>query len=495
MRRLQSAILLIISSSPLFADWRTDIGWNELQEWSTLNSVTLPDTSSVHIGMTEAGTTSYAPDTANSQFTDGTLTITDVTGASISPSGHATSVASRFFGNTLSLAPDVLQADIYQVDDFISRIQNLSHSSWTPRVMSHAYVSVDTVDVATTTALAQHFDKTTTDSDLLHIVGASNSTGAAPPQIWSYTYNSISVGVTDGSHSYGTVATGYEGAGRQKPEVVNPQTTTSVSTGATASVATLLRARAESHSSTNAKLPVVIKCCILAGADKSKFSDWDNTGTRPIDEIYGAGETNIFSSFRIINENESATGNVPIRGWDYSSIRRSTAEYTITIPSYASSAKLCANLSWDRTVGTSYNTLTNFSLTLKDSSNNTLFSSNSPVDNIEHIWQTNLTPGSYTLTVDKSNQSRSNTPYALAWRVDVETNNSPDSFTHGASSNDLAFADLTPLHKYILQRSSDLSTWEDISTTESLADGSLNLSDPNSGLGEKVFYRLRYYTP
>lgn len=511
MKALRPLLIFILASSAVHADWRTDIGWDNLQEWALINNVTLPDTSTVPVGMTESpfgeNNTIYAPDATNAQLSD--VTITEVSGDSLSPSGHATGVASTFFGNSSSVSADVSSANIYSFNDFILKIQNITPSNWTEKVMSHAYVSTGTLTAADTKFLSERLDETSTDSGILHIVGMSNSAGASIPYLWGHMYNGISVGVSDGGHSYGTIQSGYEGAGRQKPEVVNPQSTTSSATGATASVATLLRARAENHSSTNAVLPVVIKTCILAGANKSKFSDWDNTPTRPIDDIYGAGETDILSSYLILNEDESPVNtSVNRRGWDYHiATSGSNYTYTFTVPSNSSYSTVSTNISWNRTISTTrvkgqlvtgYDTLADFSLTLKDSlTNEILFVSNSEFDNLEHIWQTKLAPGDYTLEV--SQLSGSDTPYALAWIVDVATISSPASITHGATSNDLVFADLAPEHKYIVQRSSDLNTWTDVQSdpifSTSDISGSLNFSDPNESLGEKVFYRLRYYSP
>lgn len=488
MKSTLSALLLSLMPCLVSADWRTDIGWDELQEWASLNSMTLPDTSGLAVGMSEAGTTAYAPDFNDIQLSD--ESIIDVTGESIIPSSHATGVASQFFGNSSSMTPSVASVNIYSADDFIDKIKNDNSGLWTERVMSHAWIG-SVGSSQGTEILSARLDATTINSDTLHIVGVNNGSAKTLPELLNQSYNGISVGISSGNHSRGPVPDGYEGAGRQKPEVVNSLGSSSSATGATASVATLLRAQASSATS------VAIKSVILAGADKLKFEDWDNSSTRPIDDIYGAGEVNILNSFRILSGGEQSAGSIGSYGWDYFSPggrNRFPQAYTLTIPDNSTSSSLCANLSWNRaSSGGSYSTLANLSLTLTDSSDVVVFSSDSSVDNIEHIWQTNLSPGTYTITVARNGSV--NADYALAWRVDTETNSSPSSFNHGATSNDLVFANLAPLHKYILQRSSKLSAWVDISTTESLADGSLSVSDPNSELGEKVFYRLRYYTP
>lgn len=486
---------LALSNSTTLADWRTDTGWNELQIWAALNNVTLPDTSTVLVGMAEAGT-NYMIDVTNSQFSDIT-NVDNISNTSSGISGHADGVGSLFFGNSSSVAPDVDSVFMYSVDGFVSDIQTPG-TSWPMNIMSHAYVSTETISANDTTILASSFDETTVSDNLLHIVGANNGTSNNLPQIWSYTYNSITVGKTNGIHSAGTVKTGYEGAGRQKPELVAPLTTTSTATGATSSLATLLRAHAINHSSSNAILPLTIKSCMLAGADKTPFPSWDNTSTRPIDEVYGAGEIDILNSFRILNSDEQSSGNVSSYGWDYflaGGRNRFPQSYTFTIPSHASSASLSANLSWNRpaSIG-SYSTLADFSLTLTDSSGATLFTSDSSVDNLEHIWQPKLAPGNYTLTVNRNGST--NTPIVLAWRVDTETNHNPSSFVKGPVNNTIGFDQLVPSHPYTLQRSTNLSTWTNVvSNILASASGTLSVEDPNATLGDDVFYRLHYYTP
>ena len=380
-------------------------------------------------------------------------------------------------------------------------------------VMSHAYISSQTTSPSQSEYLTGALDGNTQYSNVLHIVGANNGASATLPQIWSHSYNSITVGRTDGQHSAGVIQLGYIGAGRQKPEIVNPQGVTSYSTGATASVAALLRALADAHSSPNAIKALTIKSCILAGANKSKFPFWDNSDSAPIDKVYGAGETNIFNSFRILHEKETTHPNNPnspinigLRGWDYHDSSTSERIYTFIVPAHASSASLSANLSWERELDRSlsitsagwkyaysYKNLENLDLTLANSSGTEIFTSNSQVDNLEHIWRTSLTPDSYTLTV--TNRGGSPTNYALAWRVDIQTSNSRASVASTDSTNSISFSDLAPNHSHILQRSSNLNSWTDLITKTSDGSGAFSHDESNASLGEKVFYRLRYYSP
>ena len=140
--------------------------------------------------------------------------------------------------------------------------------------------------------------------------------------------------------------------GDKRPELVNPQTVTSYSTGATASIASSLRAWAENHNSANATKLLTLKIILFAGADKTEFTDWNNTSKHPIDEIYGAGKTNIFNRFRILNSPEStANSSIDLYGWDHGTAHGSSEiSYIFMAPSFAINATISANLSWNRTV-------------------------------------------------------------------------------------------------------------------------------------------------
>ncbi|MCU0721880.1 MAG: hypothetical protein MUC83_19370 [Pirellula sp.] len=43
-----------------------------------------------------------------------------------------------------------------------------------------------------------------------------------------------------------------------------------------------------------------MKAIIMAGADKTAVPAWSNTSTRPLDSVYGAGQADVYSSYRIL---------------------------------------------------------------------------------------------------------------------------------------------------------------------------------------------------
>lgn len=521
--------LLIFSSincSFSHGDWRDDTGWATLEEWSTLINLPLENTSNVKAAMAEAGS-NYIPDMSLSKFSN-INTFVNVSASSDSASGHASTVATYFISNSNSLSPSTSELYLYQADNFINLLLSNPLNAYsyldedrnrqTYDVMSHAYIA-NISDPAISDVLMAGIDATVTASEILHFCGSSNTSAGAPPQVWSYAYNTISVGQSSGGHGYGTVKDSYQGSGRQKPEIVLPINTSSYATGAAASMGARLKGLAQSHTSANeASKALTIKSCILAGADKTVFEDWDNNTSRPIDEKYGAGEANIYFSYRILSASKQlsdaikqaneVTANADLYGWDHNTISDQTVRYTFSVPETVTNASVSANLSWERQVsspieyseafgGTIYNhtylELANLSLKLINSSNETIFHSNSPVDNLEHIWKSDLGPGQYTLEIE--NHSESTTTYALAWRVDVTSSTVPSSITKTASENQINFSGLNSSYPYYLERSYDLDSWSPVTELTSTEDGSISYNEPNTGLGETVYYRLRYLSP
>lgn len=489
--------ILLLTGCPSLADWRSETGWNELEEWANLSSVTLATPSNVTVGMVEVPQASggYIFNTDSSAFL-GIDVITNVSAASNTVSTHAQTVALNFFGSSHSLSPEVEDVRLYEFNDFfVNHLQGLPTDSYDIDILSHAYIAgFDENPEASTKGSTQLLDAVTIDSKLLSIVGVNNGKSNLLPELWAHAYNNLSVGRSDGQHSSGTIPLGYEGAGRQKPEIVAPLDATSYATAAVSSMATLLKSQAITSGSANAQLPLTLKSILLAGAKKNHLADWQNTTGSPLDAIYGAGEANIYNSYRILHAGEQGSGNVNRHGWDYSTASFSTARYTITVPEYAKSANICANLSWQRTLRFgSYTSLTNLSLTLKNSANTVLFKSDSSANNLEHIWMTDLPAGDYTLEVTKV--SGSNTPYVLAWRTSLLTDKSSYALSSTAGSHSLQYGSLLPNVTHFIERSTNLIDWNLLATTNSDNEGILNYSDQSASSQEPIFYRLRYHSP
>jgi hypothetical protein len=224
----------------------------------------------------------------------------------------------------------------------------------------------------------------------------------------------------------------------------NPATQyTSFATPIVTAAAALLIDTAGSNAA--AKDQLSLKAILLAGADKSISANWDQTPTRPIDDVYGAGELDIYQSYFIQQGGQQIAGStIGTHGWNLSNLSTNSSEtYTINISNGFKLRRLSVLLTWNRKVkkqGSLFNpSLANMSLKLTDNGDNSIVqSSDSAVDNIEHIWRdlgSELEAGSYTFTVTTDDAVQ----YAIAWRSELYQDYtlwSSSTFTNGTPSTE-----------------------------------------------------------
>lgn len=407
--------------------FKTSIGHNDLVDALTNQGIPIPDGTNVPVTMVEAnltaGLTNYLPDVNNAEFSG--KTIIDQTGVGTS-SFHATVVGRQLFGNTTSMTPGITQIDAYGANAWL----NLGWYGGTPPTENNPLQNHSWVNWFQNDNLTRRTDYAVVRDGFLPIVGLYNSdhgnqeTISNIPDAMGSLYNGISVGVSDGTHRYGT--TTQDGSGRVKPEIVAPSDFTSYATPIVTSAAALLIDAAGSNN--NAKDQLTLKAILLAGADKSISSSWDQTPTRPIDEQFGAGELDIYESYFIQQAGQQSAGNtLTNRGWNLNTLGNNLSDiYNLSVPEGYAMRNLSVLVTWNRVVtrqrqGPTFNyvpSLANLSLSLEDSNNNSIYSSDSPVDNIEHIWRdsTNaLSSGNYTIEVS----SDASAEYAIAWRSEL----------------------------------------------------------------------------
>jgi hypothetical protein len=245
----------------------------------------------------------------------------------------------------------------------------------------------------------------------------------------SQTYNSIAVGRSDGLHSTGLTDTADYGPGRSKPDIVAPgyinlptQATTSAATASVSSMATFLHSVT---AGTDGAQNEVVKAMLLAGATKNEFTGWSRTPTQPLDDTFGAGEANIYNSYLITQGGQFLGSNsvptpVGSYGWDYRTISQGAAnelKYLFQIPAGSTAEELSIALAWNVFTQNPFTTqtLSNLDITLRDSLGQIVDQSISTIDNVEHIYLTNLAAGEYTLTV--SNASITSRDFGVAWRM------------------------------------------------------------------------------
>lgn len=478
---LRTAFLIGLSSfaaSEARPDWRDDVGYTALAEFLGAD---MPDGAGVPISLVEAPV-GEDPDTApyfpvESDYnpnlphdplsTDDSLfgSVTDPAGVGVTfidgsakiangVSGHARLQARILASNTPgdSISTGISEVTVFEANHFLNSVLNASNSaapaSLNFRVQNHSWIGSfgDTVDQehATNVKALRKFDYALDTANggegLLAVVGVNN---AAPlPYLLAHSYNGLAVGTSDGGHSSGLTLTDDPaisgdqsyGPGRQKPDLVGPKPkipenlTTSVATSGVSSIAAVIF---ESATAPNANRAEVVKAQLLAGAtkDEAEFTGWSRTPDQPLDPVYGAGEVNIFNTYKVQQSGQFAgqsvqpTDSVASYGWDYQTLDPSDElYYNFTVDAGASATELSVALTWFAEV-TDVNSglpaLANFDMRLYDSTSSflevQLDESVSEVGNIEHLYLTDLAPGDYTLALS-TDAARD---FGLAWRMET----------------------------------------------------------------------------
>ena len=438
---LASCLCLFIGTKENYA-FKQDIRHEELL--SELNKRNLGIPTGLGVGITQVEAPAallgdpvtsieFLPDTTNAQFIGKTISngSEETWGSNVAnASNHATGVGLNLYGNSNSIASGISSITVYEAKDWLDRGWGTgTPPTETNRLQNHSWVAWNQNTNAT-----RRMDFAVERDGFLPIVGLYNSDSGDQnvpsdiPDIYGSIYNGISVGISDGTHRSGLTA--FDGTGRTKPEIVAPASFTSFSTPIVTGAAALLIEAAGADTAANDQL--TLKAIILAAADKSPFPDWDQTNTRPIDEVYGAGQLDVYEAYFIQNAGQQLHGNtIGRRGWNLDSLQaNSSHEYQLAVPSGFVLKNLSALVTWNRQIVRSqigngplailqYNpSLANLSLELRETGGSSLYVSDSSVDNIEHIWrdaQNILSPGSYTLRVTTDLPAE----YALAWRSEL----------------------------------------------------------------------------
>ncbi|MBA3482534.1 MAG: hypothetical protein H0T51_12030 [Pirellulales bacterium] len=463
-----AALALIgLSSAPLAGQtWsKAAVGYDMLQQ--RLGS-SLPTGNGGVISQVEASNSAgaYYVDGSSPQFngtfdpTSTPVTFTDGSfGAGNGVTGHATNtVGARYFGDTDSLAPGANEVVLYSAAHWLSDIIKYNGSA-TPeaqdyRVQNHSWVHTlapvppapqpppqPFIEHADNVKVLKRFDYLIETANggtgMTAVVGLNNNANPLP-YLLSHSYNAIAVGKTDGIHSSGltlgpdaTPPDNTYGPGRSKPDIVAPLPSTSAASAVVSSAATLLYDAVEGTDASNNE---VIKSMLLAGATKNEFSSWNRSSTQPLDDAFGAGELNIYNSYLIQlgGQHEGTIGvpatAAPSYGWDYQD-RKSDALvgdllYKFEVPTGSTAQELSIVLAWNAEItDTDPNggfspslSLQNLDLQFYDAGGALIDESISTVDNVEHLYFTNLTPGSYTLKVNNA----AGWDFGLAWRTKTQ---------------------------------------------------------------------------
>ena len=444
-RHIRAICIILFPIVNLPAAYKDEVHYTQLANELILRGISVPTGAGVAVTQVEAREDTngsgqlenyegYIPNPSSSEFSG--KTITDTSNLGQNPSNHGTWGGRNLYGNTSSISPGITSILVYEVNNFLDNGWYSDTPSNEPNpLQNHSWVNWFQNSNA-----PRRMDYAVNRDGFLPIVGIYNSDFGPQsrpsdiPDTYGSIYNGITVGVSDGTHRYGT--TTYDGAGRTKPEIVAPggipglnpaiQYTSFATPIVTAAAAFLIDAAGPNIA---AKDQLTLKAFLLAGADKSISANWDQTPTRPIDDVYGVGELDIYQSYFILQGGQQTAGStIGKYGWNLSNLSTNSNEtYTISILSGFKLRRLSVLVTWNRNVAkqvtffnTSFNpSVPDISLELTDNSNNSIVQiSDSAVDNIEHIWRgtgDELEAGNYTLTVATDDSVQ----YAIAWRSEL----------------------------------------------------------------------------
>ena len=433
--RLYAAALsgLLVCSQAVLAQ----VGLDELI--ARIGEENIPTGLNIIVSQVEAPSGGYGPDQSNPQFDD-----KDFFAMSGEPgnSGHATTVALHMYGNTSSIAPDIMNIYLYDANHWLlSGFLRVSQGSGNPplippadlKVFNHSWVGGAPNDSLNNEVL-RRADFVMQRDNLLMVVGVNN--GGASFPLMSHIYNGLAVGLTSGGHTSDATMPGIDGPGRLKPEIVAPSGQTSFSAPIVSAAVALMNEIAVTDvavaSNPNAQASEVIKAILLGGGNHR--DGWTNNPEtsgpdrgftdQPLDDIFGVDEVNIDTSHLIMTGGEQDGANTPPESinithaaWDLATVGLDSSMYwRFNTTELADEVSILAY--WHREVRHSFTTfwLADFELTLWTvDGTGELMSllgdmgvdyfttgnvvSDSAVDNIEHLYIRGLAPGDYVLEV------------------------------------------------------------------------------------------------
>jgi hypothetical protein len=416
-------------------------------------------------------------------------------------SAHANEVAKPFYGLTNGIAPAVAHVHSYEADYFYNVLVR-SEIAIAAGVVNQSFIFGEEVDFAD-----QDYDDYVARYGTIFVSGAGNGGPVSSP---ATAYNGISVGAYGGLSSIGPTL-----GGRSKPDITAPSSLTSFSTPLVSGAATLLVQAANRNDAgpgtASAAADVrTIKALLLNSATKPP--DWTNGVTTPLDARYGAGVVHVGNAYRqlrggqhspVLTESFSLTSphpppvtssNLPTRrGWDSQSLsstanRHGLAHYFVDLTG-VTGRTATISLVWNR--GLNQVNINNLDLFLYDAASGALVaSSESGVDNVEHLRVGNLPPGRYNFQVLKhggAGRVTATETYALAFEFGPPA--APTLTSQRVAGSFRAIACGEPMQLYAVDVTMDLSTWGPLLTNKTSAFGSFEFVEPLP-LGQRVF-RLR----
>ncbi|MGA2231504.1 MAG: autotransporter-associated beta strand repeat-containing protein [Tepidisphaeraceae bacterium] len=339
-------------------------------------------------------------------------------------SAHANNVGALFYGTTGSgVATGVAHVDNYSADYFAGTIiSNLVQIN--DAVVNESFIFAENADTPLTVSDQEETD-TAYDNYIDEfgtiIVSAIGNAGAFPnPNAPGTAYNGIGVAAYPGPVSVGPTIDNF----RSKPDITAPGTATSYTTPLVSGAAAILvqaGARGDGGSSAQTEQNAVdsrtVKALLLNGANKQSVH-FSRTPVAPLDPVNGSGMLNVYNAYeQLVGGQQTPTqidGTAALgaahpaissgvitapAGWDFDGLTSSaTSDAYANYVFQPTQNSLTATIDWNRQLNLNPNILSlginNLDLFLYDATANRLLDwSDSVVDNVQDIYDTNLIPG------------------------------------------------------------------------------------------------------
>jgi hypothetical protein len=289
----------------------------------------------------------------------------------------------------------------------------------------------------------RRIDYTVIRDSILVVNGTANSSESS--HLLAHAFNTITVGGDAGEHAAVDVPSGIDGPGRMKPDIVAPGNLTSFTTPIVGAAAAMMYETIDTDPKLAGSIisyrQPVMKATLLAGA--THMAGWtnnpvDGATTRPIDEVFGAGQVNVDRSHQIIKGYRQAGStslesapDITNAGFDYPRLTAGqTRWWKFSISQTVEEMVVC--LTWPRIPSASFAGYTLMDQDLEImrlvdgvpesivgaagsgvyASGNVL--SNSSIDNVELLVVNGLEPGDYVIKVERLDSIQT-TYSGLAW--------------------------------------------------------------------------------
>lgn len=412
-----------------------------------------PTGAGVSVGQVEAPSGgAYAPDPNHPEFAGKIITLRS--GGSAGASGHATVVGQYWFGLQTSIAPGIGIIDAFEANHWLGAGFLNGSGAIAPVVTSLKIFNHSWIGSAggANNAFLRKLDYAIDAQGLIVCAGVNNGSGPLDVALLSQAFHVIAVGRSDGSHHAGGTALGIDGPGRMKPELVAPAGATSFSTPLVAGAAALLveTARSDPNTSGNpdAERPDVIKAVLMTGAEHR--SGWSNlpvtTGAlrgataTPLDSVFGADQIDVDAAHWILSAGEQPAATDPVvaldsrpAGWSEVDIDAGQSRW-LHFSIEARKPTVVVTATWHRSVPGNFTSSALSDLDLElwavdaqglpsaivGSAPGAFFGggnvlSDSAVDNVEHLYVTDLEPGDYLLELRRAQDALPTARAAVAW--------------------------------------------------------------------------------